>query len=624
MKHDSRKYVILTFFILIGAIYVLKLFYMQVVDDHWKLRSQQITEQRREITPPRAIVYDRNGKMVISNNTHYNLMVCEAELEDFDIQAFSELIGWTPEQIRKRFVEIRDGEGTYKNPHTGQIDSNYQRIRSYPFIKELTANEMSKIAPHLDRFKGFYELETSMRSYPFGNAANILGYLNEVNKDDLSKYPFYKAGDYMGRSGIERYYDSYFRGQKGVKYIVQSARNNQIGSFENGAYDTTAVQAPPLHLGLDAELQGYGEQLMANKKGCIVAIEPSTGEILALISAPSYDPNLLVGRRNISENYPGLKSDKNTPLFPRPLASQYMPGSTFKLIQSLVGMQEGVITANTGFACNKSVVGCHNHPSAQNVAQAVQMSCNPYFYAVTRRIIQQKKRKNPREDAAICLGKWANYMYRFGLGKKLDTDITGLTSGLIPTPKYYDKWYGHHQWKFSTIQSISIGQGEVQLTPLQLANLAAIMANRGWYYTPHFVKSIGDTGPLKKYTKKNYTSIDASHFDAVIEGMRRCVHEEGGTARRARVEGYTVCGKTGTIENYIGSVKQKNHSAFICFAPMKQPEIAISVFVENAGDSGGTWAAPIASLMIEKYLNGEVKDTIKEQRILDAKLSIWK
>jgi penicillin-binding protein 2 len=235
MKHDSRKYVILTFFILIGAIYVLKLFYMQVVDDHWKLRSQQITEQRREITPPRAIVYDRNGKMVISNNTHYNLMVCEAELEDFDIQAFSELIGWTPEQIRKRFVEIRDGEGTYKNPHTGQIDSNYQRIRSYPFIKELTANEMSKIAPHLDRFKGFYELETSMRSYPFGNAANILGYLNEVNKDDLSKYPFYKAGDYMGRSGIERYYDSYFRGQKGVKYIVQSARNNQIGSFENGA-----------------------------------------------------------------------------------------------------------------------------------------------------------------------------------------------------------------------------------------------------------------------------------------------------------------------------------------------------------------------------------------------------
>ena len=624
MKHDSRKYVIITFFILIGAIYAMKLFYMQVVDDHWKLRAQQITEQRREITPPRAIVFDRNGKKVISNKTYYNLMVCEAEIEDFDIQAFSELIGWDPDQVRRKFVEIREGEGTYKNPHTGKLDSNYQRIRSYPFIKELTADEMSRIAPHLGQFKGFYELETSMRSYPFASAANILGYLNEVNKDDLENYPFYKPGDYMGRSGIERFYDSYFRGQKGVKYIVQSARNNEIGSFENGAFDTTAVQAPALHLGLDVELQGYGERLMANKKGCIVAIEPSTGEILALISAPSYDPNLLVGRRNITANYPKLKSDKNTPLFPRPLASQYMPGSTFKLIQSLVGMQEEVITANTSFTCNKNVVGCHNHPSARNVAQAIQMSCNPYFYAVTRRIIQQKKRKNTQEDAAIGLEKWADYMYRFGLGKKLDTDITGLTSGLIPTPKYYDKWYGHLQWKFSTIQSISIGQGEVQLTPLQLANLAVIMANRGWYYTPHFVKSIGDTGPLKKYTKKNYTSIDEKYFDPVIEGMRRCVYEEGGTARRARVEGYTVCGKTGTIENYIGSVKQENHSAFICFAPMKNPEIAISVFVENAGGSGGTWAAPIASLMIEKYLNGEVRDTIKEQRILDAQLSIWK
>ena len=295
-----------------------------------------------------------------------------------------------------------------------------------------------------------------------------------------------------------------------------------------------------------------------------------------------------------------------------------MPGSTFKLLQSLIGMQECVITAESGFPCNKSVVGCHNHPSAQSVTQAVQMSCNPYFYAVTRKIIQQGKSKSDVKDAEIGLKKWAEYMHSFGLGKRLETDITGLRPGVIPDPEYYDKWYGHHQWKFSTIRSISIGQGEVQLTPLQLANVAVIMANRGWYYTPHFVKSIGNDGPLPQFRKKNYTMVDRKYFDPVIEGMRRVVHEGGGTARRARIDGMIVCGKTGTVENYIGSVKQKNHSVFIAFAPMNNPKIAISVFIENAGGGGGTWAAPTASLMIEKYVNGEVKDLEKEKYILDA------
>ena len=359
---------------------------------------------------------------------------------------------------------------------------------------------------------------------------------------------------------------------------------------------------------------------MQGKRGCIVAIEPSSGEILAMVSSPSYDPNLLVGNRLIRENYPSLVNDPDKPLFPRPLASEYMPGSTFKLIQSLIGLQEGVIQEDTGFPCNKSVVGCHNHPSAQSVTQAVQMSCNPYFYAVTRRIIQQGKKKSSFEDARIGLDRWAKYMHSFGLGEKLETDITGLRSGVIPDPEYYDRWYGYLGWKFSTIRSISIGQGEVQLTPLQLANVAAIMANRGWFYTPHFVKSIGDNGPLDKYKEKHYTMVDRKYFDPVVEGMRRVVWEPGGTARRARIDGITVCGKTGTVENYIGSVKQKNHSVFIAFAPMDNPVISISVFVENAGGGGGTWAAPIASLMIEKYINGEVKDTAKEKRILDAVL----
>jgi penicillin-binding protein 2 len=492
----------------------------------------------------------------------------------------------------------------------------------------MTADEMSTIVPHLEKFPGFREEVSSMRNYPYGNAANILGYLAEADAEEVGPRKFYKNGDYIGRAGVERYYEEEIRGEKGIKYVVLDAVNDKVASFEGGKYDTTAKQADPIHLGLDIELQAYGEKLMQNKKGAIVAIEPKTGEILTLVSAPTYDPNLLVGKRKIKENYPTLAADENKPLFPRPLASAYMPGSTFKTIQSLIGMQEGVINENTGIACNKSVVGCHNHPSAQSVTQAVQMSCNPYFYAVTRRIIHQKKSKNINEDAAIGLAKWAEYMHSFGLGVKLESDLTGITSGVIPDPAYYDKWYGHNNWRFSTIRSISIGQGEVQLTPLQLANVAAIMANRGWYITPHVVKSIGDKGPLPRFRKKNYTMVDRKYFDPVVEGMRRCVEEPGGTASRARIPGITVCGKTGTVEDQRNLksgalLKRPNHSVFICFAPMDDPQIAVAVFIENAGGFGGTWAAPTASLIIEKYLTGEVKDEAKEKRILEAKLSLW-
>jgi len=620
MRFENRKYVFVVIFTLIGIIYSFKLFYMQVVDDTWKLRAQQIAEKRREITPPRAVVFDRNGKKIISNKTYYNLMMVEKNIVDLDTAAFAKLIGWTVKDVRNRFAEIIKGEGKYYNKHSGKTTSNYQSIRAYPFIKELTAEETSRIAPHLENFIGFYEEVSSMRSYPYSNGANILGYLSEVTQQEIDKDKFYKPGSRIGRAGIERYYEAQFRGEKGVRYIVNSALNNTVSSFEDGKYDTIAVQAAAIHLGLDVELQAYGEQLLKNKKGCIVAIEPSTGEILALVSSPNYDPNLLVGNRKIRKNYPKLLNNPDKPLFPRPLASEYMPGSTFKLLQSLIGLQEQVITEESGFPCNKSIVGCHNHPSAQTVTQAVQMSCNPYFYAVTRRIIQQGKKRSSFEDAEIGLGIWANYMHSFGLGKRLDTDITGLRSGLIPNPAYYDKWYGHHAWKFSTIRSISIGQGEVQLTPLQLANVAAIMANRGWYFTPHFVKSIGVSGPLPKYKTMNKTLVDRKHFSPVVEGMRRVVHEPGGTARLARIAGITVCGKTGTVENYIGRVKQKNHSVFIAFAPMENPKIAISVFIENAGGGGGTWAAPTASLMIEKYLMGVVKSLEKEKRIMEAVL----
>lgn len=622
MNLKGRKYVIIVIIVFTGILYSAKLFHMQVIDDQWKLRAGQIAEKRREVRPPRAVVLDRNGEKIVMNKTYYNLNFVEDDISKLDTNAFAKLIGWEVDSVKQRFLDIIKDEGVDWNPSLNKNVTRYRSDRSYAFLKELTPDQMAKIAPRLDDFPGFYEESTSMRNYPFPVASNIFGYLNEVNPKELKKDPFYKRGDLIGRTGIERFYEKQLRGKKGVKYVVTSARGLGIAKFEDGIYDTIAVQAKPIHLGLDIKLQEYGEKLLKNKKGCIVAIEPKTGEILALVSSPNFDPNSLVGAENIRKNYSKLVNDPNKPLFPRPLASMYMPGSTFKLVQSLIGLQEGVITENSGFPCNKSIVGCHNHPSAQSVTEAVKMSCNPYFYAVTRRIIHQHRKPTLEEDAEIGLNIWADYMHSFGLGIKLETDIFGITSGVIPDSKYYDKWYGHHQWKFSTIRSISIGQGEVQLTPLQLANVAAIMANRGWYITPHIVASIGDAGPLSQYKVKHKTMVDRKYFPSVIEGMRQVIEVAGGTARRARVEGLTICGKTGTVENYIGSVKQKNHSVFIAFAPMDKPKIAISVFIENAGGGGGTWAAPMASLMIEKYINGEIKNEAREKRLLDAKLSI--
>ncbi|MDP4760628.1 MAG: penicillin-binding transpeptidase domain-containing protein [Crocinitomicaceae bacterium] len=614
MNLDTRKYVIIAFFLIVGVIYATRLFYMQVIDDSWTLRAQQIAEKRREITPPRGVVFDRDGRKIISNSTYYNLMMIEKNIKNFDTLKFAKLIGWTPEMVRERFKEIVEGEGMYFNRHTGKKQSNYQKIRPYPFLKELTLEEVANIAPHLENFPGFYEEVTSMRRYPYANGANILGYLSEVNREEVDKDAFYSPGNNIGRAGIERFYEEQLRGQKGIKYIVTSALNNAIESYGDGKYDTLAVQGPALKLGVDIILQAYGEKLLQNKRGCIVAIEPSSGEILALVSAPTYDPNLLIGKRNISENYPALVIDPSKPLYPRPLAAEYPPGSTFKLLNSLIGLQEGVISPEFGVVCDKSVVGCHNHASASNLADAIKHSCNPYFYAVTRRIIQQGKKRSNFEDAEIGLNIWADYMHSFGLGKRLETDITGIRPGLIPDAKYYDKWYGHHRWAFSTIRSISIGQGEVMLTPLQMANIAAIIANRGWHYTPHFVKSIGDKGPLEQFRTKHYSKVDGRHYETIVEGMRRVVHEPGGTGKRARLKDIVVCGKTGTVQNPHG----EDHSVFVAFAPMNKPKIAIAVFIENAKGGGGLWAAPTAGLMIEKYLTGKITEIDREKSILEA------
>jgi penicillin-binding protein 2 len=618
MNLDNRKYLLYALVFITGVLFLVRLFYMQVIDDSWTRRATEIAEKRREIIPPRGVLVDRKNRKIVINKISYNLMMIEERIKNLDTVAFAKLIGWDVKKVKARFREIVKNEGVYKNPSTGKTQSNYRKDRPYPFVKDLSLEEITLIASRLTDFSGFYEEPTGTRYYPYPNGANILGYMNEVGRKEIESDPFYRPGMNIGRSGLERSYEEILRGKKGVRYIVTSATNNEIEPYADKKYDTVAIPSPKIKLGLDIKLQQYGEELMKNKKGCIVAIEPKTGEILTMVSAPCYDPNLLSGRKSIRKNYPSLITDENLPLFARPLQAEYPPGSIFKLLQALICLQENKITPNTGFPCNKSVVGCHDHPYPSSVSKAVQFSCNPYFYASVRRVIQPNKKKNVFADAEIGLNNWHKYMMGFGLGNKLGVDIDTLAqrNGLIPNAAYYDRYLGHHQWAFSTIRSISIGQGEIKLTPIQMANIAVIMANRGWYYTPHFVKSIGKKGKLKKYRTKHVTPIERRHFDAVVEGMRRVVYEAGGTGKEAKIENFIVCGKTGTVQN---GKNKKNHSVFIAFAPIDNPKIALAVFVENAG-AGGAWAAPIAGLMMDKYLNKKVTNKEKENSIKNANL----
>ncbi|RFC54142.1 penicillin-binding protein 2 [Brumimicrobium aurantiacum] len=620
MNLEARRLVFILLFLFVGVVFTARLFYMQVVDDKWIERAGEVAKRKITIKPPRGILYDRNRKKIVANKTYYNLMFVEDDIEDFDTVAFSKLIGMSVDSIHLRFEEIRKNlDRKTKSKATGNdtIVNDYRTYMPNAFLSELSADEISRIAMDLPDFKGFYEEPMSMRDYPYNSGANIFGYLNEISGEELNKdRQFYNVGDFIGRSGLEKYYEHELRGKKGTKVILASARGKLVDNFADGKLDTNAQQGPPLHLGIDIDLQAYGEELMKYKLGSAVAIEPSTGEILAMVSAPSYDPNRMVGTRNIRSNYMKLYKDTLKPFYPRPLAAEYPPGSIFKVIQALVCLEEGVIEEDATFPCTKSWVGCHNHPTANSVSKAIQFSCNPYFYYAVKKLIQQGKYESNFKDAAVGLELWEKYMHSFGLGQKPETDIYGLRSGVIPNVDFYDHWYGKLRWAFSTIRSNSIGQGEVKLTPLQMANLAAIVANDGYYYEPHLVKSIGDQGPAEKYKVKKHTMVDPKHYGVAKEGMRAAVNDPYGTARRARINGITVAGKTGTAQNPHG----EDHSVFMAFAPYDNPKIAIAVFVENAG-FGGTWAAPIASLMMEKYLTGEISDTLKEQRILDKRFT---
>lgn len=597
MNLENRKYVILLTFLTVGLIIIFRLAYMQLVSDKWDIRAKEITEKTLPVYAPRGIIYDRNGIKLVDNQTYYDIKVVPDDIGAIDTLAACNLFGITKEDFDKKIEKAR----TY--PNAGYAPSD--------FITQISQEDFAIIKENLHKFQpGFYEVENPLRLYPRSIAPHILGYLNEISREELDNDDYYVQGEYVGRKGIEKAYEKELRGERGISYILQNAEGLKSGEVDESK-DVEAVNGLNIVSTLDAELQAYGEKLMQNKIGSIVAIEPSTGEVLSMVSAPTYDPNWMVGKKNRNTYYPQLQQDSLRPLQNRALYSTYPPGSIFKMIQALVGMNVGVLRPSTTFTCDGSLIGDHCFGTL-NMFDAIKCSSNMWFYLAVRKIIQQGKHRSHFKDAQYGLKMWAEQMNNFGLGVELPLEIGGGKTGLIPTPEFYNKIYDGPRWAYSTIASISIGQGEVLLTPLQMANLGCILANRGHYYYPHLVKQIGKDGKRKIYREKNVAMKDSSMFGVVVDAMRAVVEEAGGTARRARIKDITVCGKTGTAENPHG----EDHSVFLAFAPMYNPKIAIAVYVENA-KWGGEWAAPIASLMIEKYINNEISDTLKEQRILE-------
>lgn len=594
---ENRKFVLLGIFLAVGLIYLSRLFFIQVLDDKYQRSANNQTLKHQRQHAARGLITDRNGEIMVYNQAAYDIVVVPKNVRDLDTAKLCKLLGIEVETARKRLADARE----------------YSRHKASIFEKQITSDAYARIMEKLYLFPGFDIEKRLVRSYPAKSGAHVLGYISEVSPSILEQQPYYRKGDMIGTNGIEKHYEKQLRGQRGLKILMKDVNNVIQGSYKEGKYDTLAVAGKALESSLDKQLQAYGEYLMGNKKGSIVAIEPSTGEVLALISSPSYDPNLLVGRER-SKNYAALAAnDSLNPLFNRATMSEYMPGSIFKMVQALIGLQDGILTPKTTIYCDASVIGDHVSPGSYNLYEAIKMSSNQYFYYAFKRMINRGESNSIFKDSEIGLGRWEQEVRSFGLGSPLPIELEGIKGGLVPGPSHYDKLYGKGRWAFSTIYSISIGQGEVTLTPLQMANLACIIANKGYYYNPHLVRAIGDEPKDSIFLEKQYTVVEPRHFQLVIDAMQAVVEEPHGTARRARIDGITVCGKTGTVENSHG----EDHSVFMCFAPKENPKIALAVYVENAG-FGGTWAAPISALMIEKYLRDSISNPETEQRIVDA------
>ena len=590
-----------------AAILIIKIFIIQIVEDKYKLSAENNSMVYSTIYPTRGIIHDRNGNILVGNKVGYDLMVTPKEVEEFDTLALARVLDVTPEVIKEKMAEY------YKNRRR----IGYQTVVMFKMIPPETFMKFAEVAY---RFPGFRGQARSIREYPFNAGGNLLGYVSEVNASYIEKHPDeYKAGDYAGMTGIEAAREKELRGEKGYNIWIRNSRNKIKSRYDNGAQDKSATPGDDITTTIDAVLQNYGQQLMNNKVGSLVAIEPSTGEILTMVSSPGIDVDMLA---NFGQHYKEILSNPYKPMFNRAVQAPYPPGSVFKLVNGLIGLQEGVFTPNTTYPCNmgyhfgKNKLGCHAHKSPVNFEESIMMSCNAYYCYLLRGILENKKYDNIEES----LDKWREYVMSFGFGHKLGSDFPSELGGFIPDSKYYNKHYRKGGWKATTVISLSIGQGEIGCTPLHLANLCATIANRGFYYIPHIVKDSENVQIDPKYKERQYTMVDTTYFPKVVGGMYRAVNSgfgSGGTASIAAVDGLDICGKTGTAQNPHGH----DHSVFICFAPRENPKIAVAAYIENGG-FGSSYAAPIASLLTEMYLNGEIGEDRKalEKRMLDANL----
>ena len=593
--------------IVISSILTIQLFNLQVLNKKNSDVSSKASVQKIYNFPERGYLYDRNNKLIVSNQPYYDLLVVPDDVNINDSIKIANDLG----------ISVKDFNTKYKKAR------KFSPLKASIFISSLTKEEYAKIQEKMWKLSGFFVQKNSKRKYNYSTAANLFGYISEVNDYEIKNNSYYKSGEMIGRQGLEKTYESILRGEKGVNYFQKDKFNRIIGKFNDGINDTLPIISKKLKLTLDIDLQTYGDSLMNNKFGSIVAIEPKSGEILALVNSPGYDPNLLVGRER-SERYRSLNNDSiGKPLFDRGLQGQYPPGSTFKIINALIGLQENIIKQETTFKCDgghfyarNSFMKCHtSEPTFTKLNNAVYTSCNTYFAKTYRGIIENY------DSPSIGLDKWVNYVKSFGFGNYLGYDHPTGKPGFIPTSAYYNSWY-NNSWKAVTTISNSIGQGEILTTPIQLANFAATIANRGWYITPHFVKEIENDSININYKKINKTLINKEHFEPVIQGMIDVV--EKGTATNSIIRNIKIAGKTGTAENFIkinGIKKQlTDHSIFIGFAPANDPKIAVCVFIEN-GYWGSRWAAPISSLIIEKYINGKIERNWLEKYILEGDLS---
>ena len=596
---ENRRYVISGAVVFLVLIYVIRLFMLQIVDSDYKAWADSNAFLKKTLYPSRGLIYDRNGKLLVYNQPAYEVMMIMREVQPFDTLDFCQILGITKEQFVKRVADIKDR----------RLNPGYSSYVPQLFMNQLSAQEYGVLQEKLYKFPGFYIQNRTNREYEYPYAANILGYIGEVNKKDIENDSYYVQGDDSGRSGVERSYEKVLRGVKGEEILLRDAHGRIKGKYAEGKHDRAPESGKNLTLAIDMELQAYGEKLMQNKLGGIVMIEPETGEVLCMVSAPSYDPSLLVGRKR-GKNHLMLQRDPSKPLFDRPLMAQYPPGSTFKPTQGLIFLQEQVITPETRYTCAHGYTfrggkpACHGHPSPLPLSGALSTSCNSFFPWGLHDMLDSRVRYPSVQQA---FDVWKDHMVSMGYGYKLGIDLPGEKRGYIPNSKTYDKIY-RGRWNSSTIISIAIGQGEILATPLQICNLAATVANRGYFITPHVVKEIQDTPLDTLYTRRRYPTIDSHYYEYVAEGMRGAVigSPYGATCRGANLPDIEVCGKTGTAENPHG----KDHSIFMGFAPYHQPKVAICVFVENAG-FGATYAVPIGRLMIEKYLNREIPEADK-------------